>query len=703
MGRIYYDFGAIPIPGDAYINHHGSRVFKDVGGNGNRRLRSIGVMTEEGLMLVNENFRREYPQEWEERFGNKIPAMCQVNLGLYAASLSIASQTGIYQVLQEAFGPRNANAILDYAMFCIHERSNVTQHFPDVMKEQMLFSRKPWSDSWYSKLFTEKMTADAIHEFRCLWAKKCAERGFKKVWLCVDGSNNDCDLQDSDLAEKGKAKSHQITEIVSYMWAVDADDGRPITWFENPGGMPDCKAVDSAIRFLSASGMAVEGFIMDRGFVSNDVLELIKSKGLQYVVMLKAGNAGFSEMLKQNADALRWRTKYAVDDEGTFGITGMAKALASSKEESCIGLYFSGEKSFRKIVDLVKKVRRAKKELTLKLAVSPEKAVVPKSLQEYLKIQYIGNGKFRVETNDDAVQKTADSYGWHAIASSKVCSAEEIHRLYKLRDCSEKQFSMLKSQLGGHVTRVHSDAAIKSKFAVEFVASVIRTELLLVCKRLELDTNVMIRRLDRIQAMRMPGGSYEAINNMTDDLKALTRSLGLVYGHFREFANEINIQEVKTVYKQEREIPNVEKPHRGRPRGSKNKKTLEREARERAQGKAEEPKVKRKPGRPKGSKNKATLIREAEAAAKAPEQKRRPGRPKGSKNKKTLAREAAEAAALKKRKRGRPLGSKNKKTLEKEAMEKAHSQVDQALNAPSEQGIKEKYSEPKKGDKTPSV
>ena len=48
-----------------------------------------------------------------------------------------------------------------------------------------------------------------------------------------------------------------------------------------------------------------------------------------------------------------------------------------------------------------------------------------------------------------------------------------------------------------------------------------------------------------------------------------------------------------------------------------------------------EPPVKRKPGRPKGSRNKKTLLREAaEAAAKADKTKRKPGRPKGSKDKK---------------------------------------------------------------------
>ena len=71
----------------------------------------------------------------------------------------------------------------------------------------------------------------------------------------------------------------------------------------------------------------------------------------------------------------------------------------------------------------------------------------------------------------------------------------------------------------------------------------------------------------------------------------------------------------------------------------------------------------RRPGRPLGSKNKKTLEREAaQALNPAKEQpKRKAGRPPGSKNKKTLAREAAGLLPAPKRKPGRPAGSKDSK------------------------------------------
>ena len=90
----------------------------------------------------------------------------------------------------------------------------------------------------------------------------------------------------------------------------------------------------------------------------------------------------------------------------------------------------------------------------------------------------------------------------------------------------------------------------------------------------------------------------------------------------------------------------------------------------------EPPKEKRRPGRPLGSKNKKTLEREREqdrlfAAGEAPEKRKR-GRPPGSKNKKTIEKEAeaARQEEMTKRRRGRPPGSRNKKTLEREEKER---------------------------------
>lgn len=683
MGHIYRNLQAIPVPTDAHINGYDNRVFQEYKRNGVRCKRSIGVLAnvEKKTMLPNDNFRCYYPDLWAHHYGEVVPPASRICMGLYGATLGIGQQSGLYSLVQDAFGPQNGNAIMDFAMYSIRARSSTSQLFPDEMMDQLLFSRKPLSDAWFSDLFSHEMTRDQIHAFRTAWLKQCAERGTKKVWICIDGSNNDCAVRESELAQRGKAKSHNDTDIVSYMWAVDAETGLPITWFVNKGGMPDCKAVDEVIRFLASANIAVEGFIFDRGFGSQTVLDLVKEKQKEYIVMLKSNTNGFVQMALKHADDIRWNVRHTVSDNGIFGITDTVKLFENSKEETCVALFFVGMGNATRFIKLMAKIRQGAAKLRQAIAADPEslKISVPAELRSYLKLFKEKDEETQekrivgLEYDYDAWQKASESFGYHAIASSQNLSAEAIHALYQLRDVSEKQYAALKSQLAGDVTRVHSDDAIRSRFAVCFIASIIRTELLLECKRRGLDINVMLRKLDDVHMTRMAGGEYEAVRTHSTDVASLLSNYGFKFEQLQKLAEEVNTTNVRIDNDLIRTIPEAAPTKRGRKKGSKNKKTLEREAREAAQAaeaaaavnaeeKKEEPK-RRGPGRPPGSKNKKTLAREAAIAAGilVLPPKRKAGRPKGSKNKKTLEREArAKRLAEGRRGPGRPKGSKNK-------------------------------------------
>lgn len=713
MGHIFRNLPPIPVPSEAHINHYDNRVFVEFKRNGVRAKRTVGVLAnvEKRTMLANENFRRCFPHLWEHHYGESVPPSARIGMGLYAVTLALGWQSTLYPLVQRTFGLQHGNAIMDFAMYSIRERSNTAQLFPEDMKDQMLFSRKPLSDTWFSKLFAHEMTTDQIHKFRTEWLDHCVRQGTRKVWICIDGSNNDCAVRDSELAQRGKAKSHNDTTVVSYMWVVDAESGRPITWFVNKGSMPDCKAVDEVIRFLTASELAVEGFIFDRGFASKDVLDLVTQKKKQYIVMLKSNTKGFVDMTVRHADEIRWNVKCSVSDDGIFGITDTVKLFDASEKPSCVALFFVGMDNATRFIRLMSKVRQAAEKLRQSIAATSgnhEKIKVPAEVKNYLSLvkkkkteeeEKAKTGKEEkaeeeeivdVEYKYDAWQKASNSFGYHAIASSQNLSAQAIHGLYQLRDVSEKQYSILKSQLAADVTRVHSDEAIESRFAVCFVASIIRTELQLQCKRIGLDVNVMLRKLDDVHMTRMPGSEYEAVRTHSADVSSLLAKFGIKFAHLQKLAEEVNQKDPNADNDLARKIPDVAPTKRGRKPGSKNKKTLEREAKEaaleaeraaraaeaaaRAEEQTEtaptqdadvqgEEKPKRGPGRPPGSKNKKTLALEAAIAAGLVEQppKRKPGRPKGSKNKKTLEREAREARIAEGRRGpGRPKGSKNK-------------------------------------------
>ena len=157
MGKTYYDFREIPIPSFAKVNKANNTVYvlldtRNKRGDFNRR--NIGKRANTNTMYVNDNFRQYYPDLWNNHYGHIEEAKSDfLHCGLYMAALAIVHKNGLYDTLIETFGPRIANAFLDFSLYCIHYKSNVALTYSSVMEEQALFSKNPYSDSWYSDTF----------------------------------------------------------------------------------------------------------------------------------------------------------------------------------------------------------------------------------------------------------------------------------------------------------------------------------------------------------------------------------------------------------------------------------------------------------------------------------------------------------------------------------------------------------------------
>lgn len=650
MGHIFRNLPEIPIPDFAYVNRNDGRVFIITRDKENKRQHTtIGRAASMITMYPNDRFKFLYPDLWRHYYGTKEKLLPhELRIGLYALMLSTGKQSGLYQILEKLFGAENANAMFDYMMFSIRERTNSTYLIEQALADQLSFSDKLLSDSWYSNFFEKELSLDKINQFKCDWLTQCTARKCSKVWLCLDGSNNDCTVTDSDLAEPGNSKSHRAVNIYSYIWAVDAANGRPVTWFVNNGGKVDSKAFEKIFQFLANSKLEIEGVILDRGFANEDVLKLIRSKGLQYVVMLKSNAAGYQNMLEKHAEDIRWKVEHLVNEKGIFGIAEKMQVFKTGREQSKVALFFDGNIGTKKSIELIADVLRKYKELKEKISClgSTRGIKIPSEMKRYMSLT-----KNDIVLNHAQWQKDVDSKGFNAIASSMDWSASQISRTYDLRDVSEKQFSIFKSQLGDDVTRVHDDARIQAKLAVSFMAAILRTEFELTCRSMGLETNKMLREVDRCVITLMPNDQYIAVHDYTDRVKRLFDLFGLGDEHLDYYAQEANRRQ-NPIHSQKREMPPF-RQERKKPGPKPKKPTSETEER-----------PKRGPGRPKGSKNKKTLEREAAQAQQPQPPKRGPGRPKGSKNKKTLEKEAM--AKAQKRGRGRPRGSKNKKTLERE-------------------------------------
>ena len=679
----YFNLKEIPVPEGARPDGNRVYVMRDVGG-GERNKLYIGIYArkDEGTFYANDNFRLFFPTLWVEHYGDEQISPHFLELGVYLLSLLISHRTGLYPVLHDSFGPLNGNAMLDFAVYSIKERKNAAYLFKPAMEQSVLFSKDRFDDDFLSALFNEQISREQIDRFRLAWLQACKARGISSVWLTVDGSNSNCEIN-SPLSQNGKAKSLKNIPVVSYIWAVNAEDGTPVTFFVNEGSTVDSKAIAEVTTYLKANGIQVKGFLLDRAFLSHEVLNDVLNAGYDYVVKLKCNTYAHTNMVNAFGRKIYWNTNYLIGEDALFGIVrGPYKIFKDNDDRAYIGLYFDGKNGSERKVAQCNKIYKARQAAIAQIQDGVEPAI-GEGMNSYLKLvkvqgQHPENGEpsdphYLILRRQEGAELLFQK-GFDSIAFTKKMSAEKANRTYHLRDASEKQFMVCKTMIGSRVFRSHKTEGIESRALEMFLAAILRNDLMNACKETGLDLPRLIEELDsKLFLVQMSDGTYTLINKATkkmqallnyygvtaEDLQTITgdvtereRSHGKGISQYHDLPAEIRRrnenrrrkQAAKNNPKEDADptepvkTAGVVKEHRGpgRPPGRKNNKTLQREAAEFASGKQSGKLPRRGPGRPPGRKNNKTLEREAKqlASGNLHSSRRKPGRPAGSKDSK---------------------------------------------------------------------
>lgn len=387
MGHIYWEKKEIPCPPDAHPDKGRVLYWRDIGGGKNKKI-DIGryARKEDNMFYPNENFRVYFPELWEKHYGEADKLRYNLGIGLYAAVLAAGHKTGVYSCVYEALGPLYGNAIMDYAMYSIKERSNVAYLFKPCMADSVIFSKDRNDDDWLSDVFTNKITDEMISDFRVRWILKCKEKGITKVWIAIDGSNSNHESTTSNLGRKGKPKSGENVPIVGYIWAI-AEDGTPITFFMNPGDTVDSKAFMEICILMKSYGMEIAGIIIDKGFLTHNVLTLIKESGYDYVVNLKEDNHAHEVMYERFSQTIFMNIDYLVKEGGLFGISSPEpiKLFTSYDDEAYVALYYDTKNGPPRQVALLDKILAAKRKAEQSI-LEGRKPSISSDMEDYLQI-----------------------------------------------------------------------------------------------------------------------------------------------------------------------------------------------------------------------------------------------------------------------------------------------------------------------------
>lgn len=407
----------------------------------------------------------------------------------------------------------------------------------------------------------------------------------------------------------------KVSNEIRLIFVVQKSSGLPLYYRAVPGNVVDVSTLSRIFLHLGAMGIDVSSCIMDAGYNSGTNLDLFydgdhKCK-IGFITRIGSGDKAFKDLMRKELSGIESKENF-VKYEDRYLFIIKRPVMVGSNNDNPAWMYLGLDCS-RMSDEQHKLLKRARRD----------------------------------SLTTDEVYEAMQNEGVFGILSGEDYTCEEILPAYYQRQAAEQIFDFAKNYTKLLPLRTSTDATFNGHLLLSYAATCVVKMIQLRLKEANLFFGSRLACL-RNQKCTVYEGRIIVTDEPQKEANDTYKAFGMKCPDSIPIINgclSYNPPDAGTIPKERKRRREVGKAQqgdknpkrRGRPKGSKNKKTLEQEAALAAQGSA----PKRGRGRPKGSKNKKTLEREAMEAANGKNGKHSPGRPKGSKNKKTLEREAA--------------------------------------------------------------
>lgn len=594
MGHVYRERAEMPIPAGAHINHADGRVFVYYPANSKKR-KTIGHATSETMMHPNDTCRILFPDLWREAYDKKYhdPDEPLVRAGLYALCLGASAKNGLYSILLEAYGPQTANMIMDLSMYLIVSGQEETEEtYPERMKSEVLFSDRVYGA--YLGLFFSEHANQEMHDiFKRGWLERWIARGGKKVWLWLDGSARNGSLAD------------QNEDRIETIHAVDAGTGEPVTYAAGEGEETDFRsALQKIIRFLTAAGAEVEGIILDGDQCTEERMQNIRELHLDYVIRVREPER-ISTLTEKMERDFAWNFRYLIDE--VKGVYGIAEEEKNRDMPETMNLYFDATRESDKGIELLKAFSAAKQQAE-EIGLAGAMPGFSENLHPFFEHTSENEHSFRVR--NDLLKKVLLSQGYFALRSSRNFGPQKTYEIYRLRRPSDNACRLTSARTGLSASR-----DMPCVRAICFASGILFDTILSAAILESVEMDELLWQTENVLLVQRGFGDYVFAGKVPADLLKVIRAFGIELSMFNRFALEYghrlttsDASQVHMLQPQQNTEPK-KTVRRGRKPGSRNRKTLEREANEANTA----PKLPKKRGRPEGTRDRSPRKKRSDA------------------------------------------------------------------------------------------
>lgn len=521
-----------------YINYEYDRIYKPEKKYNIPKRTTIGKRSSDktGMMYPNANYLKFFPDAEIPNEVERTNRSSCLRIGAFLIIRKIIEEHKLDDMIRRIIG-RDSGLFLDLAAYSIITENNAGQYYPDYAYNHPLFTEgmRLYSDAKVSD-FLNSITVDQSVTFLNEWNESRDHR--ERIYISYDSTNKSCQAGDVEIAEFGHPKNGQDKPVFNYSIAYDRNNREPLFYEEYPGSIVDVSQLQYMLEKALGYGYKKIGFILDRGYFSEENIHFMDKCGYDFVIMVKGMKNLVSELILENKGKFEENRAYSIREYKANGLTVERQLYPSDKEERYFHIYYSSRKyaSEREMAEA--KIDR----MANYLKKQEGKAIkIGEGFDKYFDLIYYhkdqDDEKFMYgRERDDVIDQELRLCGYFVIITSKKMTAKEALSLYKSRDGSEKLFRGDKSYLGNKSIRVQTDESVDAKIFIEFVALIVRNKIYTSLKDAMLENDkkenymtvpAAIKELEKIEMIRQLDNRYRLDHAVSANQKAILKAFGV--------------------------------------------------------------------------------------------------------------------------------------------------------------------------------
>ena len=448
--------------------------------------------------------------------------------------------------------------IINLVSYLLIEGNSSLQHYPSFAFNHNILGNI-YSDSYISeflKSFTDKEKEIFLDAWNKLYTKD------DMLYINYDSTNINTSSKGIELAEYGHAKKDENLPQVNISYASSLKDSTPLFYNIYPGSIIDNTEIKDSAKKLTTYGYKNIGFILDRGYYSKTNIDCIRDKEYSFILMIKDNSTFLKAFKTEMKNSIQIDYSSFIENHQVYGITIKGKLYKSDKKAVYVHLYYDEQRASTERTNLLINIKKIEEEINNRITNKDNKKRHKSKCDKYHKLfnlHYLDEYLVSFSPKKKEIQRLIDNCGYFCLVTSEELSASKALDIYRDRDSIEKLFMILKSEMDFDCFKVQSDASLRAKFHIAFIASIVRNKIYKASKELKETTKdkksytvpSIIKELEKIECTKDINDVYQRRYSLTAKQKKILERFNIKESDIENEIDNINKKNKKNLNKED--------------------------------------------------------------------------------------------------------------------------------------------------------